>query len=483
MAVNGPLFLGNSTFQAGGSIMAPGPLGENHLGIVSVDGSTNVSIKVPQLRNQYEKVGFELTQLSNRAGFGFLHDGSVDSLSRFMSARNFSVRSDQDVADLIALTLAFAGSDFGPANPILSALPPLSLDTHAAVGAQVSYAGGALPERLSSLLALARTRVVDLVVHAGRAGYAYDAAVDRFARNDDGAALTVAALQALASDTNTQTWTLVPPGLGQRLGRDRDGDGVGDGAELVRGSNPADAASSMLRPTAGLWFNPARSGHGFDLQFLGGAMFVTWYTYLDDGTPTWYQAAGASADPWSATLNRYTWNPATRAVSGEVVGNLRLDFSDAGHASLQWQLGARSGSEPLQALIAEPALAAPDRTGTWYDPAEPGWGLTVYNTGATRVALLYFYDGDNRPRWVLGQGSNAAVERLPVRSYQGFCPECVYAPPGSVEGGTLDWNFSGARSATVITDAWIAAQPDARWRRGPVAVVPLSDPALRPAGH
>ena len=31
-------------------------------------------------------------------------------------------------------------------------------------------------------------------------------------------------------------------------------------------------------------FNPARSGHGFDLQQLGGAMFVTWYTYRDDGT-------------------------------------------------------------------------------------------------------------------------------------------------------------------------------------------------------
>jgi hypothetical protein len=125
MAVNGPLFLGNSTFQAGGSIMAPGPLGENHLGIVSVDGSTNVSIKTPQLRNQYEKVGFELTQVSNNAGFGFLHDGSVDSLSRFISARNFSVRSDQDVADLMALILAFSGSDFCPANPILSALQPL----------------------------------------------------------------------------------------------------------------------------------------------------------------------------------------------------------------------------------------------------------------------------------------------------------------------------------------------------------------------
>lgn len=483
MAVNGPLFLGNSTFQAGGSIMAPGPLGENHLGIVSVDGSTNVSIKTPQLRNQYEKVGFELTQLSNRAGFGFLHDGSVDSLSRFISARNFSVRSDQDVADLVALILSFSGSDFGPANPILSALPPVSKDSHAAVGAQASHAGGAVPARVAELLALARDRAIDLVVHAGRAGYAYDAGSDRFLGNDGGAPLTATALQAQATTDAPQTWTAVPAGVGRRLGIDRDGDGLGDRVELAQGSDPADATSTTLRPTAGLWFNPERSGHGFDLQNSGSTLFATWYTYLDDATPTWYQAAAPMADPWVATLNRYTWNPATGGVRGELVGELRLDFSDAGHASLQWRLGARSGGEPLQALIAEPAVAAPDRTGTWYDPAQPGWGLSVYGSGDTRVAILYFYDGDQQPRWVLGQGSNAASELVPMRSYRGFCPDCGYAPPSSSAGGSVDFRYAGARSASVTTDAYDAAQPAARWQRGPVAIVPLSDPALRPAQH
>ena len=112
--------------SSGGSIMPLGPLGENHLGIVSVDGSTNVSIKVPHLRNQYDKVGFEMGRTDSRAGFGFLHDGSVDSLSRFVSARAFDVQSDQEVADLIALMMAFSGSDFGDANPILGAPPPES---------------------------------------------------------------------------------------------------------------------------------------------------------------------------------------------------------------------------------------------------------------------------------------------------------------------------------------------------------------------
>ena len=48
--------------------------------LVSVDGSTNITIKIPQLRNEYLKTGFNCTKLTNNAGFGVLHDGSVDSL-------------------------------------------------------------------------------------------------------------------------------------------------------------------------------------------------------------------------------------------------------------------------------------------------------------------------------------------------------------------------------------------------------------------
>src|SRR5206468_8689234 len=82
-----PTGAGTDTAVQGTSFVPipPGPDGEHHLAMVSVDGSTNISIKVPQLRNQYKKVGFECTQQLNRAGFGFLHDGSVDSLARFVS--------------------------------------------------------------------------------------------------------------------------------------------------------------------------------------------------------------------------------------------------------------------------------------------------------------------------------------------------------------------------------------------------------------
>ena len=88
-----------------------------------------------------------------------------------------------------------------------------------------------------------------------------------------------------------------------------------------------------------------------DLQFLGDAMAVTWYTFNDDGTPTWYQAAARQANPWVAPLNRFTWNPATNTSSFQTVGELRLSFDAARTGVFEWRLGTASGSEPFERLI------------------------------------------------------------------------------------------------------------------------------------
>ncbi len=474
MATNGPLFIGTLGVSVGGSIMPTGPHGENHLGIVSVDGSTNVSIKVPHLRNQYEKVGFNLHRDDSSAGFGYLHDGSVDSISSFLSARAFSVRNDQEVADLVALMLAFSGSEFEDPTFYGGVTPPQSKDSHAAVGTQLSYSGGAVPALATQMLDLARSGKVDLIARQGEVGYAYRSSDDSVL-SSAGAALSVADLQAQASPAMPLTLTLVPPGLGMRLAVDRDGDGIGDQAELAQGSDPADANSTQLRPRGGLWFNPARSGHGFDLQFSGPNMFVLWYTYEDDGTPVWYLASAPYATPWVADLNRFTWNPDTGFVDFVTVGQLSLSFSDARNGQFSWSIGERSGVEPVQPLTGHSEFSLPDRTGAWYQEQEPGWGLSVHTDGDLRVAILYFYDADNQPRWTLGQGVNSADEVLTMWSFSGFCPDCQAIPTSFVDAGSIRLQFDGARAAQITTDTFFAGQPSAPWQRGPVAIIPLSD--------
>jgi YVTN family beta-propeller protein len=480
MAVNGSVRATQLNLAIGGGSLPLGPMGENHLGIVSTDGFNNISIKVPQLRNMYEKVGMEFTSTESLSGFGFAHDGSVDSMADFLSASVFTPTSDQDVADLVALQMAFAGSDFALPNPTLSAPAPLSKDSHAAVGKQVNVTSTTLPTLASELLTLARAAKIDLIVSAGGHGYVFDSVSERFLTDDGTAALTQATLLSVASAQNPQTWTAVSQGLGKRLGIDRDGDGVTNFVEIKQGSDPTDAASTQVRPIAGLWFNPARSGHGFDVQFGAGQMFATWYTYQDDGTPTWYQAVAPVATNWTAPLTRYVWNQATQRAVGSVVGQLSLTFSDAQTGRVDWQLGTRRGSEPL--IPANGGASAPivERTGAWYDPLQPGWGLSIYTQGDFHVSIAYFYDGANQPRWLIGQASNTTSVTLPMQSARGFCPDCTAQAVTFTPGGEVRINFTGTQNASASTDIFDAGSPSAHWLRGPVLITTISAPVLHP---
>jgi hypothetical protein len=479
MAGNGPLQTSIFGITGGGSVMAAGALGENHLGVVSVDGSSNVSIKVPHLRNMYDKVGFELLQSESLLGFGFLHDGTVDSLSRFLSAPAFRVGSDRDVADLVALMMAFSGSDF-PSLPDGGAQIPDSQDLPAATGAQLTYTGGAVPTRLAQMFALARLGQLDLVVRSAAQSYSYARTQDTLRPADGGTALTPEALAAQASATQPQTWTLVPRGLGERMGIDRDGDGVLDGVEIAQGSNPADAASTALRARAGLWYNPQRSGAGFDLQHAGANVILVWYTYEQDGSPTWYLASGPRSNPWRVTLGRFTWDPVARRAIGAAAGEATLTFHDARTARFDWRLGTRSGSEAFEAQAVSAQAPIPDYTSHWYDAAESGWGLSVFSEANVRVAIVYFYDAANQPRWIYGQDVNVAAARLDMRNFRGFCPDCAFAPVTNTAGGFIDLSFDDTRTAHISTDIFAAGESSSRWRRGPVTLSPLSDANLRP---
>ncbi len=227
-----------------------GPNGERHLALVSVDGSTNVSMKVPHLRNQYDKVGFEMTQLRNTAGFGFLHDGSVDSIARFVNEPVFSVSSDQMTADLVALMLAFGGSQYPPRAPTE---PPGvgSLDTHAAVGWQTTLRDAANPAPgqltlISNMITQANTNRVGLIVKGMQGGiqrgWRYNGG-GVFQSDRASETITTAALQSSASPGSELTYTVVTKGSETRIGIDRDLDGFFDRDEIDACSDPANPLS------------------------------------------------------------------------------------------------------------------------------------------------------------------------------------------------------------------------------------------------
>lgn len=198
----------------------PGPNGESNVALIGRDGgSIQRGIKVPQLRGLYDKVGMDYTQPVSRAGFGFNHDGTIDSLSRFVGNEGFGDFTEQEVADVIAFLLAFSGSGFDH-EPTLREPPGLpSQDAHAAVGRQVTTAAVADQERMiDRMIDVARTREVALVVKGRRGkkekGWIFDAGNETFSRaRGSGGELTREQLAALAGPGSELTWTVVPTGV------------------------------------------------------------------------------------------------------------------------------------------------------------------------------------------------------------------------------------------------------------------------------
>jgi YVTN family beta-propeller protein len=228
----------------------PGPMGERHHALVSQDGSTNVSMKISQLRNLQDKVGFEATQTLSRAGFGFLHDGSVDSIARFVSEPVFTLTSDQQVANMVAFMLAFSGSDLPTGSTTGLVFPPgtASKDAHASVGRQMTLTGapsGAGATTFNLWLQEADQQRVGLVAKGLRGGqprgWTY-LGLGQWAPDLGTASVSTAALHAGGAVGSETTFTVVPQGTQTRLGVDRDLDGWNDGDETTLGTNPADPA-------------------------------------------------------------------------------------------------------------------------------------------------------------------------------------------------------------------------------------------------
>ncbi|AGP37383.1 beta-propeller fold lactonase family protein [Sorangium cellulosum] len=214
------------------------------------------SFKVAQLRNVYQKVGmFGMVQnprFNDRdvafqgdqiRGFGFGHDGTMDTIFRFHDQRGFNEAP------------GVAGFPPGEAGDVLrrqvtSYLHAFDTNLAPIVGQQATLAGAgdtAAEQRVDLLIARAGAGECDLVVR-GRmqgeeAGFLYQGD-GTFRRNRAGsAAIGAAALRQLAAPQHALTYTCAPPGSGVRMALDRDGDGALDGDEEDAETDPADPAS------------------------------------------------------------------------------------------------------------------------------------------------------------------------------------------------------------------------------------------------
>jgi hypothetical protein len=224
-------------------------------------------LKIPHLRNAYQKIGMFgmpavpffntgdngtpgpfTSQPDQVRGFGFLHDGSVDTLFRFHNATAFNgsfaagATGDTQRQQVEQFVLAF-DSDLAP---IVGQQITLT-STNAVVAGP----------RIDLLIQRAAANECDLVVKGVLENPSTSAFEQRGAvrlasglfetdRLSD-PTLTDAQLRASTGTAGQElTYTCVPPGEGIRVGIDRDLDGCPDRTELDDGTDPANALSVPL---------------------------------------------------------------------------------------------------------------------------------------------------------------------------------------------------------------------------------------------
>jgi hypothetical protein len=214
-------------------VLAPGSglFGTN--GSSSFDAETQ-HFKVAQLRNLYEKVGmFGMPDVAffnggnnghqgdQIRGFGFLHDGSTDTVFRFLRAAAFGFSNDTERRNVEQFLLAFDSN----LKPVVGQQVTLN-----ATGTVADNSAVANP-RIDLLLARAAAGDCDVVIKGvfngnARGGYRLPDGTIQVDGSDFAAPVPESAVRGQAVTPGQElTYLAVPPGSGERLGVDRDEDG------------------------------------------------------------------------------------------------------------------------------------------------------------------------------------------------------------------------------------------------------------------
>jgi len=199
---------------------------------------------------------------------------------------------------------------------------------------------------------------------------------------------------------------------------------------------------------SGQYYNPQRPGHGVFVDFAGDQWVSVWYTYREDGTPTWYysQAAAPGASGiWNAPLFRVGWNGSSTTATE--VGELVVTPVSATEMEFSYNVDGDAGSEPMFRLGGGSGCPTSggsplDATGHWYSPSLAGFGYSAQFEPDQEIYISYLYDAAGVARWLIGAKPwNEGVTTVPMEQLTGFCPTCGHMPTTSRLTGQLTRSF------------------------------------------
>lgn len=223
-----------------------------------------------------------------------------------------------------------------------------------------------------------------------------------------------------------------------------------------------------------VWHNPGEPGWGVFLDHQGATLFASLFTHNAAGDPTWFVMSNGERQPDGAfvgELYRARGPLATGRTSVESVGTMRFESVHGNSAKLSYSVGSIAQTKAVERFRFSPALrecswsadpqkGALDRmnfTSLWSNPAEPGWGLALSHQGDTTFGILFVYDGQDRPAWLV---MSSGVEK----THGAFGGKLYRAARGRIEevgsmslkfstgnDGVLNYRLDGAEVEKAIT--------------------------------
>lgn len=175
------------------------------------------------------------------------------------------------------------------------------------------------------------------------------------------------------------------------------------------------------------WWDPAEAGWGLFTIDQGNVMAPGWFTYDEDGEPTWFLVPGAlpQADgSWKGDILKFTGVrfdqiAGNAANPGTKIGDATLRFANDKAMTFTTSIG---GSTVTRSLTRFPfgdkdivcrTSTAPRATATnysdlWWSAASSGWGVHMSHVGDNVFATWYTYDADGEAIFLVGATTKQA---------------------------------------------------------------------------
>lgn len=217
----------------------------------------------------------------------------------------------------------------------------------------------------------------------------------------------------------------------------------GAGVGQVNVTATIDSVGAVPPLTPGSYYNPARSGHGAFFYPSGQEYAFIWYTFLQDGSPTWYYVQGpqpAASRVWNGTAYRAAWNGNTNHLT--VVGNVVMTPTSSSAFTMAYNIDGFTGAEPMQAFLTgcpAPGGTPLDVSTHWFDASRSGYGYSVQVHPNYEFHAVFAFDGLGVPRFLVAERAatfNTAGPALNLQQVSGFPPLGAHSPTTRTTIGT-----------------------------------------------